>query len=66
MLLTAGHETQEIVVEHANDYAGEVRDLSMAVRGLREPVYAWEPLDANMRVIDACYASHKSGAAQKI
>jgi predicted dehydrogenase len=61
MLLTVSDETKAIHVEHANEYAGEVRDLSEAVRGGRGPAYAWEPLDANMRVIDACFASYKSG-----
>jgi predicted dehydrogenase len=66
LVLTVGGERKEICVEPANDYAGEVEDLSLAVRGEREPLYAWEPLDANMRVIDACYASHKSGRAERV
>jgi predicted dehydrogenase len=66
MLLTLGSETEEVFVERANDYTGEVQDLSLAVRGLHEPVYAWEPLDANMRVIDTCYASHMSGKAEPV
>ncbi|MBN2389149.1 MAG: Gfo/Idh/MocA family oxidoreductase [Anaerolineae bacterium] len=66
MLLIVGSETQPVYVEHANDYTGEVQDLSEAVRGLHEPLYAWEPLDANMRVIDACYASQKSGKAESV
>jgi len=65
-LLTVGSETEEVYVERANDYTGEVQDLSEALRGLHEPVYAWEPLEANMRVIDACYASHKSGRAETV
>jgi predicted dehydrogenase len=66
MLLTLGSETEEVFAEKANDYTGEVQDLSLAVRGIHEPVYAWEPLDANMRVIDACYASHRSGKAEPV
>jgi predicted dehydrogenase len=66
MLLTVGEEVQEVYVERGNDYAGEVEDLSLAVRGIRGPRYAWEPLDANMRVIDACYRSHRSGRAEKV
>ena len=46
--------------------AGEVRDLSLAVRGVQAPAYEWEPLDANMRVIDACYASHRSRRAESV
>jgi predicted dehydrogenase len=66
MLLTVSDGTQEIYVEKANDYTGEVQDISQALRGLHVPVYAWEPLDANMRVVDACYASHRSGKAEKV
>ncbi|MBN1583533.1 MAG: hypothetical protein JXA89_22685, partial [Anaerolineae bacterium] len=66
MLLMTGGETQEIRVEPGNGYTGEVEDVSLAVRGIREPVYAWEPLDANMRVIDACYRSHKSGQMERV
>ncbi|MBN1640704.1 MAG: Gfo/Idh/MocA family oxidoreductase [Anaerolineae bacterium] len=66
MLLSVGDEMREIRLQGANDYAGEVQDLSLALRGVREPVYAWEPLEANMRVIDACYASHRSGSAASV
>jgi xylose dehydrogenase (NAD/NADP) len=66
MLLMTAEGTQEIHVERDNDYKGEVEDLSLAIRGVRPPTYAWEPLDANMRVIDACYASFKSGKAEKV
>ncbi len=66
MLLTLGRETQEIYVERENDYTGEVQDVSEAVRGLHSPMYAWEPLDATMRVIDACYKSQKSGRQEKV
>jgi xylose dehydrogenase (NAD/NADP) len=66
MLLMVGSETQEITVERANDYTGEVQDLSLAIRGVRPPTYEWEPLDANMRVLDACYASFRSGKAEQV
>ena len=66
LLLITAEGTQEIYVEPANDYMGEVEDLSLAIRGVRPPAYAWEPLDANMRVIDACYASFKSGRAENV
>jgi hypothetical protein len=33
---------------------------------VRPPTYEWEPLDANMRVLDACYASFKSGGVEKV
>ena len=61
MLLSTGDGIEEIFVEPANDYTGEVQDLSEAIRGEHAPVYAWEPLDANMRVIDACYRSYHTG-----
>jgi predicted dehydrogenase len=35
MLLAVGGEREHITVEPANDYAGEVEDLSLAVRGVR-------------------------------
>jgi predicted dehydrogenase len=66
MLLMTAEGTKEIHVERANDYMGEVHDLSLAIRGVRPPTYEWEPLDANMRVLDACYASFKSGRAEKV
>ncbi len=66
MLLMTAEGTQGIHVEHANDYMGEVQDLSLAIRGVRPPVYEWEPLEANMRVLDACYASFRSGTAEKV
>jgi predicted dehydrogenase len=61
-----GDETTAIHVERVDDYVGEVRDLCLAVRGEREALYAWEPLDATMRVLDACFASDKSGRAEPV
>ena len=66
MVLMTGGKTEEIFVGRANDYTGEVQDVSEAVRGVHAPVYAWEPLDANMRVIDACYRSYCTGVAQQV
>ena len=66
MLLTIKGKTEEIFTGKTNVNASVVQDLSEAIRGLHLPVYAWEPLDANMRVIDACYKSHKSGKAEKV
>jgi predicted dehydrogenase len=66
LYLDAGDETTPIYVERVDDYVGEVADLSLAVRGGQEPRYAWEPLDATMRVLDACFASDKSGQAERI
>jgi predicted dehydrogenase len=66
LYLDVGDETTPIHVERVDDYVGEVRDLSLALRGGRAPRYAWEPLDATMRVLDACFASDKSGRAEKV
>ena len=66
LLLTVGGDTQPIFVDHIDDYMGEVQDLSEAIRGLHEPVYASEPLDANMRVLDACYRSHISRGEEQV
>jgi predicted dehydrogenase len=64
--LDVGDETTAIHVERIDDYVGEVQDLSLAVRGEQEPRYAWEPLDATMRVLDACFASDKSGRVETV
>jgi xylose dehydrogenase (NAD/NADP) len=64
--LDVGDETTAIHVERIDDYVGEVQDLSLAIRGEQAPRYAWEPLDATMRVLDACYASDKSGRAERV
>jgi predicted dehydrogenase len=62
----AGDGTTPIHVERSDDYVGEVEDLSRAVRGLQAPRYVRDPLDANMRVLDACFASDKSGRAEAV
>lgn len=54
---------QHIAVEQLNPYALEIEDICAAIRGERQPQFGWEPLDANMRVIDACFASDKAGRA---
>lgn len=66
LVLTVGPRVDEIRVEPADDYTGEVQDLSEAIRGLHAPVYVSEPLEANMRVIDACYRSYRSGKAEAV
>jgi predicted dehydrogenase len=66
MLLTTGGKTEEIYVERVNVNVSVVQDLSEAIRGMHAPRYAWEPLDANMRVIDACYRSQRSGTAEEV
>jgi predicted dehydrogenase len=62
MLLQVGGTTERIAVtEKVNGYTAEVQDLSEAVRGLHAPRYGDQPLVENMRTIDACYASQRSG-----
>ncbi|HHX44284.1 MAG TPA: Gfo/Idh/MocA family oxidoreductase [Chloroflexi bacterium] len=66
MLLTVGGSTEEIVLPPSNNYVLEVQDLSEAIRGLHPPKFGDEPLDATMRLLDACYASDKSGRAENV
>lgn len=66
LLLISGGKVKEIQLEHKNDYMGEVQDMSEAVRGLHPPKYVAEPLELNMRVIDACYKSYRTGKAEHV
>jgi xylose dehydrogenase (NAD/NADP) len=66
LLLTVEGKVQELKIAHQSDYMGEVQDLSEAIRGLHKPVYVDEPLEANMRVIDACYKSYRSGKPEAV
>ncbi|NLG52022.1 MAG: Gfo/Idh/MocA family oxidoreductase [Chloroflexi bacterium] len=63
LVLNRAGLTRRLTVPQANAYEQEVRDFSEAVRGAHPLLYGNESLDANMRVIDACYASAKSGQA---
>ena len=58
--------SERIAVEPANPYVLEVEDACAAIRGERLPLFGSEPLDATMRVIDACFASDKAGYAIQI
>lgn len=51
--------TRRLTIPQANAYELEVQDFSEAVRGEHPLLYGNEPLDANMRVIDACFAADK-------
>jgi len=53
---------KEIVVPLVDAYMLELEDMSEAIRGISAPKFGNEPLDANMRVIDACFAADKSGS----
>lgn len=60
-----GH-IDRIVMPPANPYATELQEMSRAIRGDGPTQIAFERLDANMRVIDACFASDRSGQAVKL
>ncbi|MGC9349844.1 MAG: Gfo/Idh/MocA family protein [Anaerolineae bacterium] len=66
MILRTSGGTEEIFVEGANGHMLQVKDLSETVRGLHEPAYVSQPLTADMRVIDALYASQRSGEAEEV
>ena len=66
MLLQTGREAEKIMAGHVNGYTAEVQDLSEAVRGLHAPAFAAESLEQNMRIIDACYASRRSGQTEAV
>jgi len=53
-----GH-IERTVMPPANPYALELEDMSRAIRGQGRSELTFEPLDANMRVIDACFASDR-------
>ncbi|MBC7235452.1 MAG: Gfo/Idh/MocA family oxidoreductase [Chloroflexi bacterium] len=55
--ITVGGNTEEEVITLVDTYRLEVEDASLAIRGVQPPKFGAEPLDANMRVIDACFAS---------
>ena len=59
-------DEKELVVPLVDAYMLELEDMSDAVRGLSAPKFGGEPLDANMRVIDACYASDASGFGEQL
>ncbi len=66
LIVTVGNTTEEIVLPPANTYVLEVQDMCEAIRGLHPPKFGDEPLDATMRMLDACYASDKSGQAEPV
>jgi len=56
-----GDEGWEIPCEPVDAYMLQVEDLCAAIRGERQPLFGAEPLEANMRLIDACFESDRSG-----
>jgi len=61
LIVAMGDERERIIIPLVDAYKLEVEDLGAAIRGERRPRFADEPLDANMRALDACYASDHSG-----
>ena len=67
IVLQAGGAAEKLIVEEGiNGYTAEVQDLSEAVRGLHAPAFVTESLVENMRILDACYASRRSGRAEVV
>lgn len=66
LILTVDGSTEEIVLPPSNNYVLEVQDLCEAIRGIHPPKFGDEPLDATMRLLDACYAADKSGKAERV
>ena len=60
-----GH-IDRIMMPPINPYASELQEMSQAIRGDEPTQIAFEPLDANMRVVDACFASDRSGQAVRL
>jgi len=66
LLVMRGEQMTETIVPLRDAYELELEDMSLAIRGARKPMFEWEPLDANMRVLDACYRSDRSGCAAEV
>ena len=66
ILVQSGKLTQRLATPPSNPYLLQIEDFSEAVRGLHPSLGAGEPLDANMRVLDACLASAKSGRVEVV
>ena len=58
--------SERIAVQAANPYLLEVEDACAAIRGERPPAFGSQPLDATVRVLDACFASDKAGHAVEV
>ena len=61
LILTIDDQPQIIHLDLQDAYALEFEDMSQAIRGVGPARYGSEPLEANMRVIDACFASARTG-----
>ncbi|MFH1086615.1 MAG: Gfo/Idh/MocA family oxidoreductase [Chloroflexota bacterium] len=61
LVVTRGERSETTVIRMINPYTLEVEDLSAAIRGAHPPQFGDEPLDATMRVLDACFAADRTG-----
>jgi xylose dehydrogenase (NAD/NADP) len=66
LMLTLEDRSHETVIPLVDAYALELQDMCDAVRGVRPAQFVDEPLDATIRVIDACFASERSGRPERI
>ena len=66
LIFTVDDRPQVTTLQLQDAYALEFEDMSLAIRGVRPARYGAEPLDANMRVIDACFAAARSGRAEPV
>jgi len=61
IVVSVGAVKKTIAVPGPSPYTLEIEDMGRAVRGEADSIYAWEPLDANMKVIDASLESWRTG-----
>jgi D-xylose 1-dehydrogenase (NADP+, D-xylono-1,5-lactone-forming) len=66
IVVNLSNSVQTIMATPANAYMLEVQDLSEAIRGQHAPFFAWEPLDATVRVLDACFSAARFGQAVEV
>ena len=66
IVLNSGDASEAEIVTISDAYTLEIEDMSRAILGVEEAKFGWEPLDATMRVIDACYASDKSASSATV
>jgi D-xylose 1-dehydrogenase (NADP+, D-xylono-1,5-lactone-forming) len=66
LLQREGQPLEQITGERGNGHMIQVQDLSEALRGEHAPKYEDQSLVENMRIIDALYASHRSGHPEEV
>jgi predicted dehydrogenase len=66
LVLTVEDRPERTIVPLIDAYALQLQDMCDAVHGVRPAQFGDEPLDATMRVIDACFASARSGRPEAV